>query len=97
MKGILPDEIISRKKSPYPKTHNPKYLNAVKSSLQKILNDSNSPLVQLINIQKVQEIIDSDGKSLSMPWYGQLMTGAQLMAYLIQVDIWMRAYKIEIV
>ncbi|NLU26770.1 MAG: asparagine synthase (glutamine-hydrolyzing) [Hungateiclostridium thermocellum] len=97
MKGILPDEIISRKKSPYPKTHNPKYLKAVKSSLQKILNDSSSPLAQLINIQKVQEIIDSDGKSLSMPWYGQLMTGTQLMAYLIQVDIWMRAYKIEIV
>jgi len=97
MKGILPDKIISRKKSPYPKTHNPKYLNAVKSRLQNILNDSNSPLVQLINKQKVQEIIDSDGKTISMPWYGQLMTGVQLMAYLIQVDIWMREYRIEIV
>jgi len=97
MKGILPDEIIWRKKSPYPKTHNPKYLNAVKSSLLKILNDSGSPLLPLINKQKVQEIIDSDGKALSMPWYGQLMTGTQLMAYLNQVDIWMRTYKIEIV
>jgi len=97
MKDILPDKIVWRKKSPYPKTHNPKYLNAVKTSLQKILNDSNSPLVPLINKEKVQEIIDSDGKSISIPWYGQLMTGPQLMAYLIQVDIWMRAYKIEIV
>ncbi|HHW30122.1 MAG TPA: asparagine synthase (glutamine-hydrolyzing) [Clostridiaceae bacterium] len=97
MKDILPDIIIWRKKSPYPKTHNPKYLNAVKSSLQKILIDSNSPLVQLIDKKKVQEIIDSDGKILTMPWYGQLMTGTQLMAYLIQVDIWMREYKIEIV
>lgn len=97
MKGILPDEIIWRKKSPYPKTHNPKYLKAVKASLQNILDGSASPLVQLINKEKVQEIIDSDGKTLSLPWYGQLMTGPQLMAYLIQVDIWMRAYKIEIV
>jgi len=97
MKGLLPDKVIQRKKSPYPKTHNPKYLNAVKSSLQKILNDSSSPLLQLINRQKVQEIIDSGGKAISMPWYGQLMTGTQLMAYLIQVDIWMRAYKIEII
>jgi len=97
MKGILPDEIIWRKKSPYPKTHNPRYLKAVKSSLQNILNDSGSPLVQLINRQKVQEIIDTDGNALSMPWYGQLMTGTQLMAYLIQVDIWLRAYRIEIV
>lgn len=97
MKGILPDKIIWRKKSPYPKTHNPKYLKAVKSSLQNIINDSSSPLLMLINRQKVQKIIDSDGKDISMPWYGQLMTGTQLMAYLIQVDIWMREYKIEIV
>jgi len=97
MKGILPDKNIWRKKSPYPKTCNPMYLNAVKASLNKILNDINSPLRQLINRQKVQEIIDSDGKALTMPWYGQLMTGAQLMAYLIQVDIWMRTYKIEII
>jgi asparagine synthase (glutamine-hydrolysing) len=97
MKGILPDKIIWRKKSPYPKTNNPKYLNVVKSSLQRILNDFSSPLLQLINKQKVQEIINSDGKTLTMPWYGQLMTGVQLMAYLIQVDIWMRTYKIEIV
>jgi len=97
MKGILPDEIIQRKKSPYPKTHNPRYLAAVKSSLQKALDDPASPLVQLINRPKVQEIIDSDGKALTMPWYGQLMTGPQLMAYLVQVDIWMRTYKIEIV
>jgi len=96
MKGILPDEIVWRKKSPYPKTHNPRYLKAVKSSLQRILDDPASPLVQLIDRQRVQEIIDSDGKALSAPWYGQLMTGPQLMAYLIQVDIWMREYKIGI-
>jgi asparagine synthase (glutamine-hydrolysing) len=97
MKGILPDEILQRKKSPYPKTHNPNYLKAVKASLQKILNDSGSLLVPLINKQRVQEIIDSDGRVLSTPWYGQLMTGPQLMAYLIQTDIWLRTYKIEIV
>jgi len=96
MKGILPEGIIQRKKSPYPKTHNPRYLEAVKSSLQSILDDPASPLVQLIDRQKVQEIIDSDGRTLSAPWYGQLMTGPQLMAYLIQVDIWMREYKIGI-
>lgn len=97
MRGILPDEILWRKKSPYPKTHNPIYLRAVKSRLQKILNDSSSPLCQIVNVQRVQEIIDSDGAALTTPWYGQLMTGPQLIAYLIQVDTWMREYKIEIV
>lgn len=97
MKGILPDEIIERKKSPYPKTHNPKYLSAVKNRLQRIIDDPSSPLLQLVDKQKVQEIIDSDGAALTSPWYGQLMTGPQLMAYLIQVDVWMREYKIELV
>ncbi len=97
MKGILPDEIIERKKSPYPKTHHPTYLKAVKATLQHILDDFSSPLLQLIHKQKVQELIDTDGKALTTPWYGQLMTGPQLMAYLIQVDFWMRAYQIEIV
>ena len=31
-KDILPQEIVERKKSPYPKTHNPTYLTRVKSS-----------------------------------------------------------------
>jgi len=97
MKGILPDEIIERKKSPYPKTHNPIYLSAVKSRLQKIIDSPASPLLDVVDKAKVKEIIDTDGKNLTSPWYGQLMTGPQLMAYLIQVDTWIREYDIELV
>ena len=96
LKGILPDPILERKKSPYPKTHNPQYTSAVKSMLSRIINDSSSPLLQLINLDKVKEIISTDGKSFTKPWYGQLMTGPQLMAYLIQVNTWLREYKVEI-
>ena len=35
VRDLLPDEIINRKKSPYPKTHNPNYLKAVKDIAQK--------------------------------------------------------------
>lgn len=96
-KGILPEEVLYRKKSPYPKTHNPSYLKAVKGWLQNILNDPSSPLLKLIDKNRVQEIIDSNGAAFGVPWFGQLMTGAQLFAYLIQVDIWMREYKIILV
>ncbi|MGE4283490.1 MAG: asparagine synthase (glutamine-hydrolyzing), partial [Clostridia bacterium] len=92
--GLLPDDVLWRKKSPYPKTHNPNYLKAVKSWLQQILNNPSSPLLQLINRQRVQEIIDSDGAAFGVPWFGQLMTGPQLMAYLAQVDTWMREYNV---
>lgn len=72
-------------------------MKAVKGWLQNILNDPSSPLLKLIDKNRVQEIIDSNGAAFGVPWFGQLMTGAQLFAYLIQVDIWMREYKIILV
>lgn len=96
-KGILPDDVLYRKKSPYPKTHNPAYLKAVKQWLQSILNNATSPLLEIINRNRVQDILDSDGAAFGVPWFGQLMTGPQLFAYLIQVDLWMREYKVSLV
>ncbi len=39
-------------KSPYPKTHNPSYLNAVRTWVLRILDDSSSPLLDLIDVKK---------------------------------------------
>ena len=94
--GILPDEIIYRKKSPYPKTHNPIYTNIVCSMMNKILDDKTSPILQIINKDKVQEIVDTKGEAYKTPWFGQLMTGPQMIAYLIQVDTWLREYNVNI-
>ncbi|HEY8892033.1 MAG TPA: asparagine synthase (glutamine-hydrolyzing) [Clostridium sp.] len=92
--GLLPDDVLWRKKSPYPKTHNPGYTIAVQKLMNGIINDKSSPILQLIDKKYVQEIVDSGGKSYGKPWYGQLMTGPQLLAYLVQVDIWLREYKV---
>lgn len=97
LKGLLPDEIIERKKSPYPKTHNPLYTKILQEMAGEIMEDKSSPLLQLIDIKKVSEIIESGGSSFGKPWFGQLMTGPQLIAYLIQVDIWMREYKVKVI
>jgi asparagine synthase (glutamine-hydrolysing) len=96
LKGLMPDEVLYRKKSPYPKTHNPEYLRIVQSWLRVILSDPTSPLLQLIDKQEVTEIVETGGASFGKPWFGQLMRGPQLIAYLIQIDIWMREYKVEI-
>ena len=93
MKNKLPDEIIERKKSPYPKTWNPNYLKKVKSILINIMKDEASPIKELLNEKDILDIIETDGKSFSRPWFGQLMTGPQLMAYLIQVNLWLEIYK----
>lgn len=98
MKDALPSEIVDRKKSPYPKTHNPTYLKKVKQMLNSIMQDPNAPINILFNRDYITEIIDTEGKSFSRPWFGQLMTGPQLMAYLCQVNMWLERYqpKIEI-
>jgi len=96
--GMLPEEVVYRKKSPYPKTHNPNYMEIVKKKLSKIMEDKNAPINNLLNREYILEIIETEGKAFTRPWFGQLMTGPQLMAYLIQVNIWLERYnpKIEL-
>lgn len=93
MKGVLPDEIVDRKKSPYPKTFNPTYLATVKGMLKGIMKDSSRPINSLLNRDFILDILNTDGKAFTRPWFGQLMTGPQLMAYLCQVDMWLEEYK----
>lgn len=97
-KDFLPDEIVDRKKSPYPKTHNPTYLSKVKLMLSNIMEKSEAPINSLLNRDYILSILDSNGEAFSRPWFGQLMTGPQLMAYLCQVNMWLEKYqpKIEI-
>jgi asparagine synthase (glutamine-hydrolysing) len=61
-----------------------------------ILADKNSPVLQLIDYEKIREIVDTRGSSYKTPWYGQLMTGPQLIAYLVQLNIWLKAYNVEL-
>lgn len=97
-KDFLPDEIVNRKKSPYPKTHNPTYLKRVKGMLDDIMKNKNAPINTLLNRDYILDILDTNGNAFTRPWFGQLMTGPQLMAYLCQVNMWLERYqpKIEI-
>jgi len=97
LEGVLPHDVLYRKKSPYPKTHNPNYLAAVKGRLLERLDDASSPLLSLIDRRKVRSIAETADASTNLPWFGQLMSGPQLFAYLLQVDFWLREYKVRIV
>ena len=95
-RDFLPSEIVDRKKSPYPKTHNPTYLAKVKSMLTTIMKDKNAPINNLLNREFILNILNIDGKAFTRPWFGQLMTGPQLMAYLCQVNMWLEKYQPKI-
>ena len=96
LEGVLPEDVVYRKKSPYPKTHNPIYTEMVCKEMNKILSDNKSPILEIIDKKVVKEIVDTEGKSYTTPWFGQLMTGPQLIAYLIQLNIWMKEYNVNI-
>ena len=95
-KDFLPDEIVNRKKSPYPKTHNPTYLTKVKGMLTNIMKNNNAPINYILNKNYILDILETNGKAFSRPWFGQLMTGPQLMAYLCQVNMWLERYQPKI-
>ena len=68
-KDFLPSTIVDRKKSPYPKTHNPTYLAKVKQMLTKIMEDKNAPINNLLNRQYILDILETDGKAFTRPWF----------------------------
>lgn len=96
LEGILPNEVLYRKKSPYPKTHNPAYTKAVTDWLSEIVADNDSPIFQLMDREELKKLVASEGKSITTPWFGQLMTGPQLLAHLGQIDYWLKKYNVKI-
>lgn len=94
MKGYLPDDVLWRKKSPYPKTHNPNYRKAVSDLLTEIINDESSPLLNFVRKDELRKLINADN---SQPWYGQLMTTPQTIAYFVQFNYWLKKYNVTFI
>jgi asparagine synthase (glutamine-hydrolysing) len=97
LEGILPEDVLYRKKSPYPKTHHPKYTQLVQSWLNDILQNSSTVLYELFDKKQLQDLVQSKGSSIQVPWFGQLMTGPQLLAYFGQIHVWFEKYHIQLV
>jgi len=91
LKGILPDTVLWRKKSPFPKTHNPAYMNRVTDMIKVVLQDRTAPIYEIVPKESLESLLTEE---TSQPWYGQLMTVPQTIAYFLQVDAWMRAYNV---
>ena len=92
---LLPQELLWRKKSPYPKTYHPAYEKMLAAKMREILADRNSPVLPLLDRQKTLTFLDAP-KELGRPWFGQLMAGPQLIAYFIQINDWMKMYHLSI-
>ncbi|MBQ3018838.1 MAG: asparagine synthase (glutamine-hydrolyzing) [Clostridia bacterium] len=87
----LPDKILWRKKSPYPKTHNPEYMRLVKERFWDRYKKSHY-LKACLDVDKLSEVLESGGT-----WFGQLMDTPQLLAWLIQLDYWIDYNNVNII
>ena len=94
-KNDLPDAVLYRRKSPYPKTYDPNYERMLSDELRRIMKEKEAPVNQLIDQKKVEKFLESP-KDYGKPWYGQLMAGPQMIAYLLQINYWLEHYQIRL-
>ena len=93
MEGVLPEEVLYRKKSPYPKTFDPRYFTLVSQRLRQLLDRKDSPLLQIVRREALEDLLTAE---YAWPWYGQLMNVPQTIAYMLQIDFWLRSYGVDV-
>lgn len=93
MADYLPLEVLHRKKSPYPKTYDPRYLQLVSQRLQSLLERKDAPIYQIIRKEALENLLTQEFK---WPWYGQLMKLPQTIAYMLQINFWLEHYQIRV-
>ncbi len=89
---FLPDYILNRKKSPYPKTHNPLYEKLVREKLANELK-KDSLFTSLIDRKALSAFMEGENTT----WYGQLMARPQLIAWMLQLSAWLEGRNIKLV
>lgn len=94
MKDYLPDVVLYRKKSPYPKTYDPRYLQIVSDRLRQLLTEKDAPIYQIVDRCALTELLEAE---FAWPWYGQLMRVPQTIAYMLQINHWLKEYKVKVI
>ena len=94
MRDYLPDSICNRKKSPYPKTYDPKYMQLVTALLKEVIKNKNAPIHQIVAPDALKSLLTTE---FTWPWYGQLMKEAQTIAYMLQINFWLEHFNISLV
>ena len=92
--GLLPEEVLYRKKCPFPKTYDPAYAQRMEKRLQELFDAKDAPIWDVVDKANLQKYFQGE---VSWPWYGQLMRKPQTMAYMLQLDFWLRYYNVCLV
>lgn len=96
VRDLMPPVLNARKKSPYPKTCSPIYTEIIRGLTMALLTDREAPILEWIDADRVRTIAESALDPTDTPWFGQLMAGPQMLAYIWQVNTWMRERNITV-
>jgi len=72
------------------------YITTLEHEIKKILNDSESKLLKIIDKDYVLQILNLKGTNLSINKEDELISYRQILAYLIQIEYWLNIYDIEL-
>ena len=60
------------------------------------MSDPAAPVRSLIDEEKLRRFLATPS-DYGRPWYGQLMAGPQMLAYMLQINYWLEKYRIRII
>jgi asparagine synthase (glutamine-hydrolysing) len=87
---LLPQQVLYRRKSGYPATFSPGYTRSVIEGTRRILDDATSPLGELLDTDRVRALTEFTGQTMAYA------STAQILTPLVEVDAWLREYRVEI-
>ena len=93
---LVPEKLLRRTKSPYPKTCSPEFSRLMRQTALRMAEDADNPVFQIVDRRRLRDLAESELNPVDTPWFGQLMAGPQLLGYLWQVNRWMRERNIQL-
>jgi asparagine synthase (glutamine-hydrolysing) len=97
LKGLLPDDARTRKKSAYPSTHNPVFYQALQEWALRILDNPQEPIHQLLDTDKARNIITHVNNISAPPGS---MSANEIKGFLfdriIQTNAWLKDYHVSV-
>ena len=69
------------------------YEQLLAQRLRQVLENREAPVNRFLDREKAERFLTME-KDYGRPWFGQLMAGPQMMAYLLQVNAWMQQYDL---
>lgn len=90
LKPALPDDVRNRRKSAYPTSQDPHYLQTIRNLTLEMCSNKNNPIFSLINHSTLLAIADGSNKEINN------FEARSAMEYMLQVNEWLKTYHIHI-